>query len=338
MEDFVISRKRESVCENNCESNNSNEETITDTPCFNRIEFFEGSGRLATIPLRRHQDYCCEPFRTENELFEALDHLNDKNSKISDFNENEVERILYRMFSSDYSSSFNIDGIATDDFGKQFVLVFLDDNQDTNLPCTIDSNGMLKSRENPEKYKDCFSKERKLKKDHIRDLLKQIAILNSDINDLSVYNETSYDEYMGEIQKVNELKEKVWNLYSAQLDNGEHYNYTQSETSLHLPSSVNTKRAQTYFQKAIDNGLLKLENGKFSWIQIGTRGGKSQLAYFCGKVFEYKHSVNGNDGTSFQEEELNELFGIDRMYSLLTQVYDAGKKQSWRRRIDELFE
>lgn len=92
MEDFVISRKRESVCENNCESNNSNEETITDTPCFNRIEFFEGSGRLATIPLRRHQDYCCEPFRTENELFEALDNLNDRNSKISDFNENEVEK------------------------------------------------------------------------------------------------------------------------------------------------------------------------------------------------------------------------------------------------------
>lgn len=111
-----------------------------------------------------------------------------------------------------------------------------------------------------------------------------------------------------------------------------------AETGLPLPSSVNTKRAQTYFQKAIDNGLLKLENGKFSWIQIGTRGGKSQLAYFCGKVFEYKHSVNGNDGTSFPEEELNELFGIDRMYSLLTQVYDAGKKQSWRRRIDELFE
>ena len=113
---------------------------------------------------------------------------------------------------------------------------------------------------------------------------------------------------------------------------------TQSETRLPLPKSLDTQRAKTYFQKAIDNGLLKLENGKFSWIQIGTRGGKSQLAYFCGKVFEYKHSVNGNDGTSFPEEELNELFGIDRMYSLLTQVYDAGKKQSWRRRIDELFE
>lgn len=163
----------------------------------------------------------------------------------------------------------------------------------------------------------------------------KIAILNSDINDLSINNKTNYYELLEEEKEVNRLKEEIWNLYSEE---GEYTSETQSETGLPLPNSINTKRAQTYFQKAIDNGLLKLENGKFSWIQIGTRGGKSQLAYFCGKVFEYKHSVNGNDGTSFPEEKLNELFGIDRMYSLLTQVYDAGKKQSWRRRIDELFE
>ena len=338
MEDFVISRKRESVCENNCESNNSNEETITDTPCFTRIEFFEGSGRLATIPLRRHQDYCCEPFKNKNELFGALDNLNDRNSKISDFNENEVEKILYRMFSSDYSSSFNIDGIATDDFGKQFVLVFLDDNQDTNLPCTIDSDGMLKSKEDPEKYKDCFSKERKLKKDHIRDLLKQIALLNSDINDLSINNETNYYELLEEEKEVNRLKEEVWILYTNSLSKDELFNDTQSNTRLPLQGSLDRQRAHTYFQKAIDNGLLKYENGEFSWIQIGNRGGNSQLAYFCGKVFEYEHSISGNVGTSFPEEELNKIFGIPRMQSLLQQVYEAKKIQSWRRIIDELFE
>lgn len=114
--------------------------------------------------------------------------------------------------------------------------------------------------------------------------------------------------------------------------------YAIAETGLSLPRSINTKRAQTYFQKAIDNGLLKLENGKFSWIQIGKRGGNSQLAYFCGKIFEYEHSISGNVGTSFPEEELNELFGIKRMQSLLQQVYEAVKIQPWRRRIDELFE
>ena len=113
---------------------------------------------------------------------------------------------------------------------------------------------------------------------------------------------------------------------------------TQSETRLPLPKSLDTQRAKTYFQKAIDNGLLKLENGKFSWIQIGNRGGKSQLAYFCGKVYGYKHSINGNIGTSFPEEDLNALFGIKRMQSLLQQVYKATNKQSWRQKIDELFE
>ena len=113
---------------------------------------------------------------------------------------------------------------------------------------------------------------------------------------------------------------------------------TQSETRLPLPKSLDTQRAKTYFQKAIDNGLLKLENGKFSWIQIGNRGGKSQLAYFCGKVYGYKHSINGNVGTSFPEEDLNALFGIKRMQYLLQQVYKATNKQSWRKKIDELFE
>lgn len=113
---------------------------------------------------------------------------------------------------------------------------------------------------------------------------------------------------------------------------------TRLETGLPLPRSINTKRAQTYFQKAIDNGLLRLENGRFSWNQIGKRGAKAQLAYFCGKVFEYEHSISGNVGTSFPEEELNELFGVKKMQSSLQQVHEAKNKQLWRRRIDELFE
>lgn len=113
---------------------------------------------------------------------------------------------------------------------------------------------------------------------------------------------------------------------------------TRLETGLPLPRSINTKRAQTYFQKAIDNGLLRLENGRFSWNQIGKRGAKAQLAYFCGKVFEYEHSISGNVGTSFPEEELNELFGVKKMQSSLQQVHEAKNKQQWRRRIDELFE
>lgn len=338
MEGFTITKTRERVCDNNCEPNKSLAENQTNAPAFKYVDIFEGIGGLATIPLCHHLDYCCEPFKKKKELFEVLDRLRKNNSESKKFENNEIEKILYRMFSSDYSSSFNIDGIATDVFGKQFVIVFLDDNQDTILPCTIDSDGMLKSKENPDKYKDCFSKEQKLKKDHIRDLLKQIAILNSDINDLSIYNKTSYDKYWEEKQEVERLKETVWRIYSGSHNKDDYYNGLQSQTGLPLPRSINTERAQTYFQKAIDNGLLKRENEKFSWITIGKKGQNAQIAYFCGKIFEYKHSINGNIGTSFPEEELNKLFGIKRMLSSLQQVHGAKKTQPWRRRIDELFE
>ena len=110
------------------------------------------------------------------------------------------------------------------------------------------------------------------------------------------------------------------------------------KTPLPIPKAINTKRAQEYFQKAIEKGYMKVENSRFSWIGVGLKGKKSQLAYFCGLVFEYKNTIEGNNGTEFPEDELNALFGVTRLYSLLTQVYNAQKKQKWRTLIDELFE
>ena len=65
-----------------------------------------------------------------------------------------------------------------------------------------------------------FLKEKKLRKDYLRDLLKQIAKLNSDINDLAISNPTSYEEYKHEIEEVKTLKEIVWREYcdSYQID------------------------------------------------------------------------------------------------------------------------
>ncbi|MCR5192274.1 MAG: hypothetical protein K6D59_03120 [Bacteroidales bacterium] len=113
---------------------------------------------------------------------------------------------------------------------------------------------------------------------------------------------------------------------------------TDDKTSLPIPNALNTKRAQTYFQKAIEKGYMKVEKGKLLWIGVGSTGKISQLAYFCGLVYEYKNSINGNDGISFPEKELNALFGTTRLYSSLVQVYNAQKPQNWRTLIDELFE
>ena len=194
---------------------------------------------------------------------------------------------------------------------------------------------MLKSKEDPEKYKDCFSKERKLKKDHIRDLLKQIALLNSDINDLSINNKTNYYELLEEEKEVNRLKEEVWNLYSEE---GEYTSEIQSGSGLTLSGSLDINRAKTYFQKAIEKGWIAKEGNKLTWQGIGGKAHLSQLAYFCGRVYDYKYSVNGNTGTEFPTNELEELFGVKNLYSLLRQVHEAKGKQKWRACIDELFE
>lgn len=239
------------------------------------------------------------------------------------------------MFPTDYSSSFNIDGIGISESGRPYYLICLKDSPNTIVPSTVDSDGMLISEEKPNEYKDCFSKERKLKKDHIRDLLKQIAKLNSDINDLSIYNKTTYYELLEEEKEVNGLKEEIWNLYS---DEGDYTSETLSETGLPLPSSLNTKRAQTYFQKAIDKGWMIHKDDKLIWQGIGERAHDSQLAYFCGKVYNYIHSVNGNRGAEFPKNELKELFGVKNLYSSLRQVFNAQKIQKWRACIDELFE
>lgn len=112
----------------------------------------------------------------------------------------------------------------------------------------------------------------------------------------------------------------------------------EEENSLKLPKAINTERAQKYFRKAIDKGYMTCKNGKFSWIGVGGKGVISQLAYFCGKVYEYEHSVNCNVGKEFPEIELNALFGVTRLYSSLTQVHNAKKIQRWRALIDDMFE
>ena len=108
---------------------------------------------------------------------------------------------------------------------------------------------------------------------------------------------------------------------------------------IYLPKELDTKRARKYFAKAIEKNYMEaIDGGKYRWIGTCEKPNKSELAYFLGKVYKYKYSISGNTGENFPEESLNQLFGVTRLYSSLTQVYNAKKKQRWRSRIDELFE
>ena len=110
------------------------------------------------------------------------------------------------------------------------------------------------------------------------------------------------------------------------------------KNALSLPSKLDTERSQKFFKKALDRNYMQIVNGKIGWVGTGDRGTNSQLAYFCGRIYNYENSVNGNVGENFPESELCEFFGLKRLYSLLTQDYDSKKKQSWRSKIDDLFD
>lgn len=113
---------------------------------------------------------------------------------------------------------------------------------------------------------------------------------------------------------------------------------TETDGSVTLPDVLDTNEFKKYLSLAKEKGLIKDVNGKLEWIQIGNRGGDSQLAYFLGRAFGYIHSENGNNGKEFPGDELDELFGVTRIYRLLVQVHRALRPQKWRRKIDELFE
>lgn len=240
MQDFLITTTRERVCDNNCEQIDPVKVTPIDgSNFFKDIDIFKDSKAEATIPLNLLQCFCCDPFKDKKELFEELDMLRENNSESKEFENNEMEKILYRMFPLDYSCSFKIDGIGVSESGLPYYLVALRNYPNTRVPSTVDSDGMLISEENPDEYKDGFSRERKLIKDHIRDLLKQIAILNSDIYDLSIFNKTTIDEYWKEKEKVGRLKEEVWKYYTGEHNEGDYEKGPdEMEKASHEPRTV----------------------------------------------------------------------------------------------------
>lgn len=106
-----------------------------------------------------------------------------------------------------------------------------------------------------------------------------------------------------------------------------------------LPKELNTSKARKYFAKAIELHYMEAaDDGKYKWIGTNNKGTTSELAYFLGHVYNYVYTISGNAGEDFPEESLNKLFRVKRLYSSLTQVYNAQKPQRWRSLIDAIFE
>lgn len=109
---------------------------------------------------------------------------------------------------------------------------------------------------------------------------------------------------------------------------------------LPLPAELDTERAQIYFQKAIEAGWMSYSEGQFVWHGLTTKGALTQLAYFCGLVYEcdYSDPDLGNRGKQLPAQALETLFSIKRLQSHLAQLYKAKSTQQWRAAIDALFQ
>lgn len=144
-------------------------------------------------------------------------------------------------------------------------------------------------------------------------------------------------------KKFSDWSSTLGRIFSVPLPDGWFDSFIDEEPEddkgIRLPKELDTPGARKYFAKAIELQYMEVaENGKYRWIGTNDKGNTSELAYFLGKVYNYRHTISGNAGEEFPEESLNKLFGVRRLYSLLTQVYNAIKPQRWRSLIDAIFE
>lgn len=100
-----------------------------------------------------------------------------------------------------------------------------------------------------------------------------------------------------------------------------------------LPGELDTERARKYFGIAIEKGwILPTSTDRFKWLMGGERGGKARLGYFVVKVFCPTNTE------TLPEQAINDLFGVRRIGSAITQVFNPKKPQRWRWEIDSIFE
>ena len=134
-------------------------------------------------------------------------------------------------------------------------------------------------------------------------------------------------------------RQELYEVYTAILLLDKYGTKLKDTKGIVLPKDLDTPRAREAFAKAIEKNYMEaVDGGKYRWIGTSGKPNTSELAYFLGLVYNYKYTLYGNAGESFPGDSLNELFGVTRLYSSLTQVYNAKKKQRWRSLIDNIFE
>ncbi len=129
--------------------------------------------------------------------------------------------------------------------------------------------------------------------------------------------------YIALRNELNKLKEEA-ELYRIPLEKE-----TKPNQRVQDNESWRTERAEKYFKKALEAGLMVEADG-FSWHKFP----KTALAYFLQRVYD-------PDPKAHQEipyKLLNKLFGVTRLDVSLDKYNSSLQKQAWKKEIDKLFE
>ena len=116
----------------------------------------------------------------------------------------------------------------------------------------------------------------------------------------------------------------------------------QTIESVSIPDALATEQALEIFKKAIDRGLIEIQNGHFKW-----NGSKVLLAYLCGRLYcEDKPAIDEKSGKSIWICGRRDFFP-EADIATLFQVEDVGQSRQNRKgapvpqkssEIDKLFE
>ncbi|MBR1789130.1 MAG: hypothetical protein IJ762_08110 [Bacteroidaceae bacterium] len=105
-----------------------------------------------------------------------------------------------------------------------------------------------------------------------------------------------------------------------------------------LQGVLDTRVAREAFAICIEKGWMEETQNGYKWIGVCKRGQIAQLAYLCGKIYDFKHNETKHKGGEFPEEALDKLFNVKNLEKQLVQAYSSLKPQKWRALIDEIFE
>ena len=134
--------------------------------------------------------------------------------------------------------------------------------------------------------------------------------------------------YGGIIKASGELYEWLYEEHPGVLtgEAGKAVTVPEGQADEAKPASVMTARAQHFFAKAIEAGLMEKTDRGYKWA-----AGKASLSYFLECVYD-------PDGCrQIPYKALEVLFGETRLAVALSQAMTAKKPQRWRERIDSLF-